>query len=187
MTSINNFIRDKQRFISPEFSNTLKLQEKDDNEKPISSKIPTLQINEYKINRINLPKPKFKEYHLERVNTDKCRNYKVVPFTMRNFNDNHLQNKIHGIPDIKIKQESPDILTELETNGMTDKDFAMSNLLKENGSLDTFGLKLEGHINGSSLDDAKTKFMTQYETKTLGKDLKKSLLTREIKDISKGS
>ena len=75
---------------------------------------------------------------------------------------------------------------------MNEKKFAVSNLRKENGTLDNFSNKVEGHVNNMSIDEAKENFLTMYESKSIGKKdfLTKSIkfkskdLIKEIKDIS---
>jgi hypothetical protein len=157
---INNYIRDDSS-LDPKYLSALKLDEKV--HKPVISNLYRPHFERYPIMYEHLNKPKYKINELKHVPNN--RKYKV------NINKeiHHIhnpQNKLRGIPDLKIKPEEQTIVEELGTKGMTDKDFAKSNLLKENGSLDTFGLRTESHMRNSTIDEARIRFMNAYTART---------------------
>jgi hypothetical protein len=170
---INNFIRDDSS-VAPEYITALKLNDKEQN--PKISKLEKPHYKEHSIVKMHMNKPTYKLHELKHV-----ANYRK--FNLDKFKEIHNiynpQNELRGLPDIKIKPEEQTIFEELGTKGMTDKDIAQSNLLKEYGTLDTFGLHTEANINNSSLDDARAKFMTMYE-------LEKKKPMQIMKGIKKG-
>jgi hypothetical protein len=74
--------------------------------------------------------------------------------------------KMHGLPDIQHKAPVNEASIEFNLKGKTTADIVKSNLLKAGGKLDDFGARIEGHNNGTSLDDAVNEFMLRYNSKT---------------------
>jgi hypothetical protein len=97
--------------------------------------------------------------------------------------------KTWGLRHVVHKAPINEASLEFNLHGKNTGDIARSNLLKEGGTLDDLGARIQGHNNGTTLQDAIDSFMSMSKAKqNQNKDVKVGVLSsnsKKLKSISK--
>jgi len=155
-------------------------------------------INSHKLNidsklkdRINPKQFTITEHHTKPFNYTKFETFKPIKtkrFEPRVFNNVSFKEpylrKTWGLRHVEHKAPVNEASIEFNLHGKNTGDIARSNLLKEGGTLDDLGARIQGHNKGTSLQDAIDSFMSMSKIEqNQNKDVKVGILSSNPKKL----